>query len=910
MLPVSKSPAESLADNSSTPVSETSILHEFRPSWHRPGERRIVNGVPVPNVPSLYRSLSSRSRRSRRASGTIDENLLPPENEDAQRVILAAQYVHDALEGHSQTIIEDNPIALFAAKLQRNVYYKIFIRSVMLFQLGLLFLEPVTRKAHESNFPLNRAQTAALELGCVCLLALEIAMTYVCLGRTRFCRKRFNVCNLCVVVFIGIDIVVLYYLGGVQLRLTRALRPLLIISHVRWLRQVVSTILKTIPRVSDLFGVVLVLILCYAQIGVGLFGDVYHKASEYGLSAEGAFDDTMSASVALTVLLTTENFPDVFRPAFHHDKFTALVYFLSYFLIGVWMTMSLLLAIIFTTYKEKCTDKVARTQQAEQKSLLTAYIIMQDSGEPLDFMKWCMLLKHVKPSPHLGIDGALLELAPGCLPPISAEPALQTRRALISAPRLCPQVLFDSLDSDGDEMITIEEFFRLPEVLNYRLHRSVIQTDAEEGSTLRSWMRRTMDKPALSLGQLADTEAFIRGAHWLTVINSVVVALRGLAKMPDEGRMMLAGINLLILLMFAAELICRWCKLGTNGLYREWGLDFLVVAASLVCGFGNAFDIYNTVSWMYPYMSALQVLRILSTRKEFRSLVETFFECLPMVLEMVTVTFCILYFYSVVGMELFSTSIVGDVPYCSKGGDSPVNTGDAKKDICLDDIENFQTPGHAMLALFQIITSNNWNDVMYPNVVANIKISGTGFPGYFYFISFFTLMVLLVINLMTCLVIDIYESRRDVIEREGQKAQQLRYAQEAGGEVVYTLVQVRDWTRKLMGRRPHETQSEALEQSIITLEEEVAQQEVKHLQAVLRARDQPVDGVWSNEMLEKLVTMETKDWQQVLGSAHASPARCRPARPPSARDSGSDEEDSEIPPADSPIRTLQDMSGG
>ncbi|KAK3269586.1 mitochondrial thiamine pyrophosphate transporter, partial [Cymbomonas tetramitiformis] len=292
----------------------------------------------------------------------------------------------------------------------------------------------------------------------------------------------------------------------------------------------------------------------------------------------------------------------------------------------------------------------------------------------------------------------------------------------------------------------------------------------------------------------------------------------GLAKMPDEGRMMLAGINLLILLMFAAELICRWCKLGTNGLYREWGLDFLVVAASLVCGFGNAFDIYNTVSWMYPYMSALQVLRILSTRKEFRSLVETFFECLPMVLEMVTVTFCILYFYSVVGMELFSTSIVGDVPYCSKGGDSPVNTGDAKKDICLDDIENFQTPGHAMLALFQIITSNNWNDVMYPNVVANIKISGTGFPGYFYFISFFTLMVLLVINLMTCLVIDIYESRRDVIEREGQKAQQLRYAQEAGGEVVYTLVQVRDWTRKLMGRRPHETQSEALEQSIITLE--------------------------------------------------------------------------------------------
>eukprot|EP00854_Cymbomonas_tetramitiformis_P001485 gene1485-2112_t len=710
-------------------------------------------------------------------------------------------------------------------------------------------------------------------------------MTYVCLGRTRFCRKRFNVCNLCVVVFIGIDIVVLYYLGGVQL--------------------------CGLPH-----GVVLVLILCYAQIGVGLFGDVYHKASEYGLSAEGAFDDTMSASVALTVLLTTENFPDVFRPAFHHDKFTALVYFLSYFLIGVWMTMSLLLAIIFTTYKEKCTDKVARTQQAEQKSLLTAYIIMQDSGEPLDFMKWCMLLKHV---------------------------------------------LFDSLDSDGDEMITIEEFFRLPEVLNYRLHRSVIQTDAEEGSTLRSWMRRTMDKPALSLGQLADTEvacppqtrpayqrclcrisffgrvpvgyqAFIRGAHWLTVINSVVVALRGcgapasigftssalggaitlrddldgclqgLAKMPDEGRMMLAGINLLILLMFAAELICRWCKLGTNGLYREWGLDFLVVAASLVCGFGNAFDIYNTVSWMYPYMSALQVLRILSTRKEFRSLVETFFECLPMVLEMVTVTFCILYFYSVVGMELFSTSIVGDVPYCSKGGDSPVNTGDAKKDICLDDIENFQTPGHAMLALFQIITSNNWNDVMYPNVVANIKISGTGFPGYFYFISFFTLMVLLVINLMTCLVIDIYESRRDVIEREGQKAQQLRYAQEAGGEVVYTLVQVRDWTRKLMGRRPHETQSEALEQSIITLEEEVAQQEVKHLQAVLRARDQPVDGVWSNEMLEKLVTMETKDWQQVLGSAHASPARCRPARPPSARDSGSDEEDSEIPPADSPIR--------
>ncbi|KAK3253196.1 hypothetical protein CYMTET_37546 [Cymbomonas tetramitiformis] len=437
------------------------------------------------------------------------------------------------------------------------------------------------------------------------------------------------------------------------------------------------------------------------------------------------------------VLLTTENFPDVFRPAYHLNVPIALVYFLSYFILGVWMLMSLLLAIIYSHYKEKHTDKMRRSQLSEQKSLLTAFIIMQDNGEPLSFRKWCALLKHVKP--------------------------WATSEGL--------KVLFDSLDDDKDGCITIQEFFRVPEVLSYRLTRTLVQEEVTEScSSVGSWLNSIGRRPVASLAVVVVTQVFETGVHYIALLNAVALFVEGSTQSSTLQGVM-QGFNALLLLCFGFEMLCRWSAIGLFALVRDWGMDLLVVVLS----FASRAD-----PDVYKYMMALQVTRVVTTHAALRGLVHTFKECLPMVLQMLTLGVCICYTYAAMGLEAFGTTVVEHHrPYCNEKSPAPSSPPRSlheeapmlarphhrhvSEDLCIDHIENFETPGHALLALFQIMTGNNWNDVMYPNALGS-DISGASM----YFISFYFIAVLLLINLMTSLILDIYISRNDLLDQRGE----------------------------------------------------------------------------------------------------------------------------------------------
>lgn len=95
----------------------------------------------------------------------------------------------------------------------------------------------------------------------------------------------------------------------------------------------------------------------------------------------------------------------------------------------------------------------------------------------------------------------------------------------------------------------------------------------------------------------------------------------------------------------------------------------------------------------------------------------------------------VFYIYGVVGMELFH--------------------GALKKKPSDYDPENFDTFLNAMLALFQISTTNNWNDVMFSLIHS--------FSSSFYFVSFFFIVCIIMVNILTSFVIDTYST---YIEKE------------------------------------------------------------------------------------------------------------------------------------------------
>jgi hypothetical protein len=182
-----------------------------------------------------------------------------------------------------------------------------------------------------------------------------------------------------------------------------------------------------------------------------------------------------------------------------------------------------------------------------------------------------------------------------------------------------------------------------------------------------------------------------------------------------------------------------------------------------------------------------------STDPAQRRIVSTFARCARVIGTLLAVLACVVYAYACVGLELFGSEVTRRRGYCVSGDETDVSGGDdvsgdeTSGDVgfgfagfagfadfsqnatsqnatsaaapCLDRLENFETPWNAFLALFQVVTSNNWHNILYPNAAA-MRVGGAGEIGrvfaVFYFVSFYFVTVLLLVNILTSLVLEMF----------------------------------------------------------------------------------------------------------------------------------------------------------
>jgi two pore calcium channel protein 1 len=73
--------------------------------------------------------------------------------------------------------------------------------------------------------------------------------------------------------------------------------------------------------------------------------------SLFAFSVEGGetFTDIRSAFWTLFITLTTSNFPNVMLPSYNTNRMCA-AFFLTYLVIGLFLLMNLVLAIIYSAY--------------------------------------------------------------------------------------------------------------------------------------------------------------------------------------------------------------------------------------------------------------------------------------------------------------------------------------------------------------------------------------------------------------------------------------------------------------------------------------------------------------------------------------------------------------------------------
>lgn len=220
------------------------------------------------------------------------------------------------------------------------------------------------------------------------------------------------------------------------------------------------------------------------------------------------------------------------------------------------------------------------------------------------------------------------------------------------------------------------------------------------------------------------------------------------------------NLNLALLLLLGLELTIKGKARGVYAsLTTNWpeALLFVVslpVELLLSSSQGIRYSCYNrtatvwgtcvpgATAWLLLIRS-FRVLRLFTSFTRLYWVIQAFAKSLATMGRFALVSTVLVYVYIVVGMQLFA----GRHAWKDK---EEVRTNKHWNP------ETFDSVGNAALSLFQIMTSNNWNDVMYRQM-NSLRDS-------LYFVSFFFVFIVIILNVFTAVIIDIYRVSRERVE--------------------------------------------------------------------------------------------------------------------------------------------------
>lgn len=212
---------------------------------------------------------------------------------------------------------------------------------------------------------------------------LLCSMDLVCLLFFTFVQvrklQRFNldrsgkVRNVCFFVIIVICIATtIYRLVTVETTIvTGLLRPVIVCLFYRQLRSAASLIFFNLKDSALTLLIIFIFVLYSAFVAEFLFYSTFE-----GISVFDSFQDSLWEA---TVLMTTENFPDVMLLAYQKSLFSSF-FFILFIVVGIFYLLSILLSIVFDNYKQRIEQIGKRKQDLRLTYIKVFYDSFDEEG--------------------------------------------------------------------------------------------------------------------------------------------------------------------------------------------------------------------------------------------------------------------------------------------------------------------------------------------------------------------------------------------------------------------------------------------------------------------------------------------------------------------------------------------------
>jgi hypothetical protein len=130
------------------------------------------------------------------------------------------------------------------------------------------------------------------------------------------------------------------------------IRPFYIVASIGLLRDYWWRYLLVMAESLPMVIFIIVYVLYFSWMGMCLFSGTLEGTTYFNNYANSVFN--------MLVLLTTSNFPDIMLPAYQISRLYG-IFFISFLLVGLFLVMNLLLAILYSNYKAKFEQGIIKT---------------------------------------------------------------------------------------------------------------------------------------------------------------------------------------------------------------------------------------------------------------------------------------------------------------------------------------------------------------------------------------------------------------------------------------------------------------------------------------------------------------------------------------------------------------------
>jgi len=269
----------------------------------------------------------------------------------------------------------------------------------------------------------------------------------------------------------------------------------------------------------------------------------------------------------------------------------------------------------------------------------------------------------------------------------------------------------------------------------------------------------------LALGRFVRHRMFEGAVDVMILINCILIVVETEYEMTgsSSGIPLLEAVEPVFTLIYVVELLLKLLVLGWSEYWRKLRnrFDIIVVGALVFVEIQMLFNVTEGSKWDWiRYMLVvrlLRCLRLLVAVRRFNMIFATFLQLVPAFITLFGMLFALMTLYAQIGLQAFGGKIW-------RGNPAMVDTEFVKHDYYAN---NFNDYASAMVVLFELLVVNKWYVIMDGVVAATSKIFRL------YFISFYAIAVVMVLNLVVAFILEAFfekEMEHDLSRDEVSKS--------------------------------------------------------------------------------------------------------------------------------------------